>query len=131
MSGRNTINLDGIGHSAPIPLAAVINGVLFSSGISGADPVTGTQPDDEEAQVALMFANIAAVLDQARLGKGDLVKLDITVEDDGLRGEINRHWLEWFPDDNDRPARHISTHALPGRMVVQAQVVAVRADAGD
>ena len=128
MTRRRAIHLDGIGHSAPIPMAAMINGILFSSGIGGADPLTGVPPDDGTAQVGFMFANIDAVLEQAGLGQDDLLKLDIAIEDNQLRAEVNRHWLEWFPDEDDRPARHISVHALPGRLLAQAQIVAVRGD---
>ena len=42
-----------------------------------------------------------------------------------LRSEVNRYWLEWFPDAEDRPARHITVQDLAGGMLVQLQLVAV------
>ena len=42
MAGKNRpIQVDGVAHSMPIPMASLVNNMLFSGGISGADPSAG------------------------------------------------------------------------------------------
>ena len=43
----------------------------------------------------------------------------------GDREAINRPWLDMFPDEDDRPARHTSRYDPPGGMKVQIEIVAV------
>lgn len=73
----------------------------------------------------MAFANTAALLKVAALGPADVVYLDVFLEDDSLRSEVNKHWLEWYPNEHDRPARHTTVRPLPGKMLVQLQVQAV------
>lgn len=126
MSRRKTFEIPGVNHgSAPIPMAAQVGPVFHSSGIPPTDPATGSVPEDGARQVEMAFANTAALLKAAGLGPGDVVYLDVFLEDDSLRSVVNKHWLEWYPDEHDRPARHTTVRPLPGKMLVQLQVQAV------
>jgi 2-iminobutanoate/2-iminopropanoate deaminase len=55
----------------------------------------------------------------------DIVKITVFVKDLAYRELVNRPWLEIFPDENDRPARHTIKADLPGTMLVQIEVFAV------
>lgn len=126
MSRRKTFEIPGVNHgSAPIPMAAQVGAVFHSSGIPPTDPATGSVPDTGERQVEMAFRNAAALLSVAGLGPGDVVYLDVFLADDSLRAEVNKHWLDWYPDEHDRPARHTTVRPLPGKMLVQLQVQAV------
>lgn len=126
MSRRKTFEIPGVNHgSAPIPMAAQVGPVFHSSGIPPTDPATGSVPEDGARQVEMAFANTAALLKVAALGPADVVYLDVFLEDDSLRSEVNKHWLEWYPNEHDRPARHTTVRPLPGKMLVQLQVQAV------
>jgi len=126
MSRRKTFEIPGVNHgSAPIPMAAQVGAVFHSSGIPPTDPATGSVPDNGERQVEMAFRNAAALLSVAGLGPGDVVYLDVFLADDSLRPEVNKHWLDWYPDEHDRPARHTTVRPLPGKMLVQLQVQAV------
>jgi 2-iminobutanoate/2-iminopropanoate deaminase len=126
VSRRKTFEIPGVDHgSAPIPMAAQVGAVFHSSGIPPTDPATGETPADGERQVEVVFGNTAALLGAAGLGPQDVVYLDVFLADNALRAAVNKHWLDWYPDEHDRPARHVTVRPLPGKMLVQLQVQAV------
>ncbi|GAA5199981.1 2-iminobutanoate/2-iminopropanoate deaminase [Rugosimonospora acidiphila] len=126
MSRRKTFEIPGVDHgAAPIPMAAQVGAFFHSSGIPPTDPATGSVPEDGTRQVELVFGNAAALLKVAGLGPADVVYFDVYLADDTLRGEVNKYWLEWYPQEHDRPARHVTVRPLPGKMLVQLQVQAV------
>ena len=48
------------------------------------------------------------------------------MKDRSQREAVNAPWLEMFPDEDDRPARHaIEYDAFPPGILVQLEVVAV------
>jgi 2-iminobutanoate/2-iminopropanoate deaminase len=119
MARRKTIDLEGIAHNAPIPMAAVIGNVLATSAIFGADSRTGEIPDTPEVEIACLFENVTAVLDAAGGSCDDILRMGVLLKETTLRQIVNVHWLVMFPDEKDRPARHISVVAdLP----VSAQI---------
>lgn len=124
MSRRKVYEIPGVKHGAPIPMAARVGGLFYSSAIMGADPADGKVPEDPVRQVDLAFANTRTLLDIAHVSPDDVVYMGVYLSDNGLRGEVNRHWTEWFPDEEDRPTRHTTVRPLPGGMAVQLQVVA-------
>lgn len=125
MNSRRSIEVEGMGHGAPIPMGSRIGGMIYSSGIGGTDRSTGTTPADGVTQVRNTFANLVAFLDAAGAKVGDLIQVSVSLSDNSLRSTINEEWLALFPDADDRPARHISVHELGGTMVIQLEVVAV------
>lgn len=126
MSVRTSVNVEGLQHgSVPIPQASVVRDLLVSGGINGKDRATGRFAETAEAQVALVFENIEAVLAEAGGSSEDIVKLQFFVVDEGSKDAINEHWLRLFPDPDSRPARHTLTHALNAPLLVQAEVIAV------
>jgi 2-iminobutanoate/2-iminopropanoate deaminase len=126
---RRSIEIPGVRHSAPIPMGARVDNIVFSSGISGADPQTGQLPEDGREQVRLAFVNLRSFLDAAAVTAEDVVRMTVYVADNDLRSAINEEWLVMFPDADSRPARHTTVHQLQGRMQVQVEVVAVAASA--
>lgn len=126
MSRRKTFQVQGVEHGAPIPLAAQVGNIIWSSAMMGVDASTGTLPEDGTSQVEHLFANTEALLREAQISPDDIVYVSVLLADNGLREEINRHWLRWFPEPIDRPARHTTVHALPGRMLAQLQFMAVK-----
>jgi 2-iminobutanoate/2-iminopropanoate deaminase len=119
-----SIDVPGIGHKAPIPLAARVGPLLCSSAIAGKDPATGALAPTPAAQVAQAFANLRAVLAAGGATLGDIARLTVTLADDSLRDEVNRHWLDCFADPADRPARHIGVQPLGHGMAVQLEFIA-------
>ena len=124
MSRRN-IHIDPVKHSAPIPMAAVIGNTLYSSGISGADPETGNLPESVDEQASNAMKNVLNVLSKANMTADDLIHITVLTKDNADRQKINAPWLELFPDENNRPARHqhiVPTLAFP----LQLEIVAIK-----
>jgi 2-iminobutanoate/2-iminopropanoate deaminase len=122
---KRSIHLEGIVHSAPIPLAARVGNMVFSSGIMGADPATGKLPAEGTEEVKHAFANFKAALAKAGAKLADVGYMKIYLKDASLRDAINKEWIECFPDPEDRPARHTLMWELSSGMRLQLEVTAV------
>jgi 2-iminobutanoate/2-iminopropanoate deaminase len=124
MVRRRTIDLEGIEHKAPIPMAAVIGNVLATSALFGADRRTGKVPDSAEEEIACLFDNIRAVLDAAGGSCDDILRMDVMLKETTLRQIVNAQWVAMFPDEADRPARHITVVPdLPARAQIELLAV--------
>ena len=129
MNKRRSIEIPGLQHENPIPVASQIGSFLVTSGIFGKDASTGIIPPGIEDQCLQMFANIRLILAAAGGTSEDIIKMAIWVKDKTLRQYINNEWLKMFPDEHSRPARHISLNPdLPGAALVQCEVMAIIAD---
>jgi 2-iminobutanoate/2-iminopropanoate deaminase len=122
---RQTLEIPGVTHAAPIPMGVRVGNLLFSSGVPGKDPATDTLPDDPARQAELMFENVRTLLARAGGGLGDIARLTVFLKDNAYREHLNREWLKAFPDEHDRPARHTLLWDLPGGMLIQCELVAV------
>ena len=123
--GRS-IHVDGVKHGAPIPMGARVGNMIFSSGIMGADPVTGTVPEDLESQCVFAFANMKTMVENAGGTIKNIGTIKVYMKNRSQREAVNRPWLEMFPDEDDRPARHaIEYDAFPPGVLVQLEIVAV------
>jgi 2-iminobutanoate/2-iminopropanoate deaminase len=106
-------------------MAARVGNIVWSSAIPGKDASTGTLPSAGTDQVASVFRNADAVLAEAGVTRDDVVYVGVLLGDGELRSEVNRYWLQWFPNAEDRPARHVTVQDLPGGMLIQLQLIAV------
>lgn len=125
MGRRQTIQIPGVHHAAPIPFGARVGNVVYSSGIQGINADTGKLADDVAEQAIHCFKNLRTFLDAAGAAPDDIVRMTCYLKDLGDREALNAPWLEMFPDENDRPARHTSSYDPPGGMKIQIEVVAV------
>ncbi len=123
--GRS-IHVDGVKHGAPIPMGARVGNMIFSSGIMGTDPSTGNVPEDLESQCVFAFANMKTMVENAGGKIEGIGTIKVYMKDRSQREAVNRPWLEMFPDEDDRPARHaIEYDAFPPGVLVQLEIVAV------
>lgn len=99
--------------------------MIFSSAIMGADPATGKWPQDAEQQVILAFRNMASVIELGGGKVGDIGRVTLLIDNEGVRKLIDPVWVEWFPDELDRPARHIVCSPLRSGLVIQIEFIAV------
>ena len=126
MGRRQTIHIPGVAHSAPIPFGARVGNIVYSSGIQGINADTGDLSEDVAEQARQCFRNLRTFLEHAGATPDDVVRLTCYLQDLGDRAAINAPWLEMFPDEDDRPARHTSQYnPPPGGMKVQIEVIAV------
>jgi enamine deaminase RidA (YjgF/YER057c/UK114 family) len=126
MSKRRNIEVPGLEHSNPIPLATMIGPFLVSGGIPGRDPATGKTGGDFETQVVLMFQNIRRVMEAAGGSTDDIIKVSVWINSGNSKQVLNREWTAMFPDEHSRPARHTFVYDdLPLDYQVQCEVQAV------
>lgn len=123
---KRSIEVPGVSHGkAPIPMGARVGNIIYSSAIAGKDPATNQLPADPDDQPRLAFANMATLLERGGASLEDVVRVTVLLKDDSLRDAINTEWLRYFPDPEDRPARHVSPTELQHGMLLQLEVVAV------
>lgn len=103
---RQSIHIAGFAHRNPIPVACRIGNHLETGLLHGNDPATGTFGKTVEDQCRLMFGHVRAVVEAAGGTPGDIVKMTVWVRDRAMRPALNGPWLEMFPDEHSRPARH-------------------------
>lgn len=107
------------------PIAASrIGNTVFTSGIPGIDLKTGRLAEGPEAQFALAFENLVALLRSAGAGPDDIGLVTVFIPDRNNRSHINKDWLALYPGAN-RPARKTNQAPLPKGMEVQVMAAAV------
>jgi 2-iminobutanoate/2-iminopropanoate deaminase len=126
MPRRQSINIQGVSHPSPIPMASKIGNIVYSSGIGPREEATGTIPSDPAAQAKVMFNNVRRVMEAAGGSPDDIIHMLLRVKDRSIRQHINPEWEAMFPDENSRPARHaVEAPELTRESVMQCEIVAV------
>jgi enamine deaminase RidA (YjgF/YER057c/UK114 family) len=129
MSNRKSIEVPGLEHVNPIPNASRVGPFLVSGGIFGKDPSTGKVPEGVEAQCEQMFANVRKVLEAGGAAPEDVIKLSVWLKDMANRPVVNKYWVQMFPDQHSRPARHtFPTPDLRAPLLVECEIMAVIPD---
>lgn len=124
MAWRESFNVEPMVHANPIPTASRTGNMLFTSVIGGRDPDTGQVPPDAQQQAANAFAILARILERAGATAGDVAQVKVYIKEPGVRPLVNQAWLEMFPDEQSRPARHTVIDESLGGMV-QIEAIAV------
>jgi len=106
-------------------MGAKVGNVVYSSGISGRDGATGELPADPDKQAEVLFDNIRKFMELAGGSPDDIVRMTVYLKEEEYRDAINKPWLEMFPDEHDRPARHAIKSPVRGNVLFQIEVVAV------
>jgi 2-iminobutanoate/2-iminopropanoate deaminase len=122
---QQSIDVEGIAHGAPIPVASRVGNVIATSAISGRDQKTGKLAPDADGQARLAFENLKTILAKGGMGLGDVVKITCFVTDDNFREQLNKYWAECYPDAHKRPARHTIVLPLRGGVLLQIDALAV------
>ncbi|HWO40637.1 MAG TPA: RidA family protein [Candidatus Eisenbacteria bacterium] len=125
MAQRRSIHIKGMEHGAPIPNGAVIGNLVFSSAISGKDAQTGVAPANPEEQAEAMFRNLRLFMEAAGGTPDNIAHVTVFLREEKYRDAVNKAWLEMFPDEHDRPARHAIKAELRGDVLFQIEVIAV------
>lgn len=109
----------------PYCQAVDLNGTIFVSGQLPVNPETSKMPEGIEAQTRQSLENLGAILEEAGLGYGDIVKTTVLLSDIANFGAMNAVYAEYFP--TDKPARVCyQVAALPMGAMVEIDAVAGR-----
>jgi len=122
---QTSIEIEGLHHDAPIPVASRIGPILATSAISGEDRHGGGLPPDADGQARNAFDNLGAILAASGLDFGDVVRLTVYLADEAHRHAINTYWLQHFPDPAHRPARHSMVAPIRRGRLLQIEALAV------
>ena len=126
MAKRQVLTVPGIPHHQnPIPQGVKIGNMVFSSAISGADAETGELPEDAETRAGNTVRNTRGVGGAGGGNSGDIATVAVSIRDDETRKVVNDAWLDMFPDEDDRPARHTQAVNINPRYHVQIEFTAV------
>lgn len=126
MTLKRSIEVPGVSHGdTPIPMGARVGNMIFSSGIHGKDPTTNKLPTEAAEQTRFAFQNMRTLVIQGGGRLQDIARVTVFIKDNSLRTHVNTCWLDFFPDPEDRPARHTQLIDLPGTMLVQLEMIAV------
>jgi 2-iminobutanoate/2-iminopropanoate deaminase len=125
MAKRKSLHIKGMEHGAPIPNGVVIGNMIFSSAISGKDAKSGVLSPDPDEQAAAMFRNLSLIMETAGGTPANIAYMKVYLKEEKLRDSVNKAWLQMFPDEHDRPARHAIKAELRGEVLFQIEVIAV------
>lgn len=106
MAWRESFNVPPMIHQNPIPTASRVGNMLFTSVIAGRDAESGKVPDAPEEQAANAFKILRSILEKAGATPGDVAHVTVFLKDNSFRAHVNKPWVEMFPDEHSRPARH-------------------------
>ena len=109
----------------PYSQAVDLGNLVYCSGQIPVNPATGEIPEGIKAQTAQSLANVEALLDEAGLTLGDVVKTTVFLADMSLFGEMNEVYGEAF--SQPYPARSaVAVRELPKQVLVEIEVLAAR-----
>jgi 2-iminobutanoate/2-iminopropanoate deaminase len=124
---RRVVEIDGLPHRDPIPMAAVCDGLFTTSGVDGRDPATGRVPRGVPAQSSLMLRNLDALLAQVGGSADDLFHVTALVGSRHYIPHVQAAWGERFADGG--PALQFLELGLVARdMLVQVIAEGVVSD---
>ncbi len=105
-----------------------IGGTVYLSGQIGLDPATNQMVEGgTEAQAKRVMENLGAVLKEAGLGYGHVVKSTIYMVDLAEFAKVNEIYGTYFPAGSVPPARStVQVAALPRGARIEIDFVAVR-----
>lgn len=109
----------------PYSQAVIANGFMFASGQIAFDPATGELVlSDIQAEAKQVMENIKAILEEAKLSFGHIVKTTIFLSDMQLFAQVNEVYASYFTADF--PAREtVAVKTLPRNVNIEISITAV------
>lgn len=112
-------------HPQPFPTACKVGKVVFSSAVSGEDPVTHEIPVDPKAQAENAFRTVRRIMEEAGGTLNNIGKVTVYVKDREIRPIVNAVWEQVFNNPKSRPVRHMVPFDLPPGRALQIEFLAV------
>lgn len=124
MAKRKVVSVPGHPrHRNPIPHGVVLGNLLLPSVIGGQDPERPGVELGPEKQVQQAFLNMRKIVEAAGGTTDNIGKIIVYLKDFEHRELVNKEWLQMFPDENNRPARHVLKADLQGNTFIQLDVI--------
>ncbi|KGD76637.1 endoribonuclease L-PSP [Tatumella morbirosei] len=112
----------------PYVQAVDLGNMIITSGQIPVDPATGDVADDVAAQTRQSLANVKAIIEQAGLTVGDIVKTTVFVKDLNDFATVNATYEAFFTEHQASfPARScVEVARLPKDVKIEIEAIAVR-----
>lgn len=126
---RSKVMLQGASApSGPYSPGVDLGDLVFLAGQIGVDPKTRQLVDGGiEAETHQVMANLRAVLEEAGLGFGDVVKTSVFLADVADFAVMNGIYRSYFPEDAVMPARTtVQVAAIPRGARIEIDFIAAR-----
>lgn len=124
MTRKHLTTADAPRPIGPYSQAVIAGGFLFVSGQIALDPATGeVVPGDVEVQTRRVMESLVAILSEAKLQAGNVVKTTIYLKDMADFPKVNAVYARYF--EADPPARStVAVAGLPRGVDVEIDLVA-------
>jgi enamine deaminase RidA (YjgF/YER057c/UK114 family) len=106
------------------PAGVRMGDIVFSAGVTAADPETGVVSGDTETQMRAAFANLGRVLVEAGLDRSAVLRIGGYLRDLGEKDVLNAAMVETFPDATQKPVHKYVPASLPAGVNVSLQFIA-------
>ncbi|WP_294911509.1 2-iminobutanoate/2-iminopropanoate deaminase [Tatumella sp. UBA2305] len=112
----------------PYVQAVDLGNMIITSGQIPVDPATGDVAEDVAAQTRQSLANVKAIIEQAGLTVGDIVKTTVFVKDLNDFATVNATYETFFTEHQAGfPARScVEVARLPKDVKIEIEAIAVR-----
>ena len=113
----------------PYVQAVDLGNLVLTSGQIPVNPANGEVPKDIVAQARQSLENVKAIIEQAGLKVGDIVKTTVFVKDLNDFAAVNEEYEKFFKENNhpNFPARScVEVARLPKDVGVEIEAIAVR-----
>ena len=113
----------------PYVQAVDLGNLVLTSGQIPVNPATGEVPKDIVAQARQSLENVKAIIEQAGLTVGDIVKTTVFVKDLNDFAAVNAEYEKFFKENNQPifPARScVEVARLPKDVGLEIEAIAVR-----
>jgi 2-iminobutanoate/2-iminopropanoate deaminase len=111
-------------HRNPIPTCVTLGNLILPSVISGISGLPDGVTLTPEEEIERGFQRMKEIVEAAGGSVDSIGKITVYLKNFADREFVNKSWLKMFPDENNRPARHVIPLPLPGRVVMQLDVIA-------
>ncbi|WP_153733145.1 RidA family protein [Sporosarcina obsidiansis] len=125
MAKREVLRIRGSEHQNPIPTAVKVGNMVYTSALIGSNPETGEMPDSVEEEISNLFHYMHEIMKLAGGSVDDIAHLSVSVTNREYKKLVNVEWLNMFPHEDNRPARHTSVKDLREGLRVQIELTAV------
>lgn len=125
MSQRTNFNTPMVPRSTQVfPQAVQANNMIFISGTTGIDPLTGTLSTSFEEQARQAFMNIKTILEEMGSSLQKIVKTTVFMVSGNEFSILNKVYAEVFPED--APARSTpQVMPFPAGILISVECIAL------
>jgi 2-iminobutanoate/2-iminopropanoate deaminase len=124
MPKRETIVVKGVSQFPSISQAVRAGDFIWTAGILGVNPISGTIPDDLKTQTRNALDNLKSILEAAGSSLASVLKVNIFLRDISDRPAVFEVYGEYF--SHDPPGRTtIGNAGFDGNALIEIEMVAI------